>query len=151
MTKKINSPFLGEIKIDEDKIITFPSGLVGFSDYTRYLLLQGEKDTPFWYLQSIDDIELFFLLIDPSQFFTDYKVEIAEEEISITELDDPTKGVILAIVTVPEQDIKKATVNLQGPLIINPDKRLGKQVILHPSPYGTKHPLFNEDRAKGAV
>lgn len=151
--EKLQSPFLGEIHIEEDKVITFPSGLIGFGDYRRFLLLEDEEGSPFWYLQSVEDAELFFVLINPVAFFQDYQVEVKPEELQAIDLDDPNKAVVLALVTVPEQDVKQATVNLKGPLVINPDRRLGKQVVLHPSSYSTRHPLFNEPggEARGAV
>ncbi|OWZ84851.1 flagellar assembly protein FliW [Natranaerobius trueperi] len=146
---KINSP-LGEIEIDDQKVITFPNGLIGFSDHKRYLLLEGEEGTPFWYLQSVENEALFFVLIDPNQFFNDYQIDIHKNELASIDLEDSSSAVVLTLVTVPD-DINKATANLKGPLIINPDRRLGKQIVLHPSPYGTKHPLFSETKTRGAV
>ena len=156
----LQSPFLGEIQVEADKVITFPTGLIGFSDRTKFLLIQWEEDLPFWYLQSTEDENLFFLLVEPTRFFPDYQVNVSKEDLKVLALDGPEQGVVLNLVSVPEGDIQKATVNLQGPLVINPDERLGKQVVLHPSPYTTKHPLFQdrgdedqepESRSSGAL
>ena len=140
---KIDSPFLGELEIDEDKVITLPHGMIGFSDYKRYLLLE-DGEAPFWYLQSLDDEKLFFILVNPLRFFTDYKVEIEKDNLSDIELNSPEEGAVLCPVTIPEAGVEKATANLQGPVIINTAKRLAMQVVLYPSDYSTKHPLFNE-------
>ncbi|ACB85799.1 flagellar assembly protein FliW [Natranaerobius thermophilus] len=150
---KITSPHFGEIEVNEDKIITFPTGLIGFSDCKRYLLLEGEQGTPFWYLQSVEQEDLFFVMIDPTNFFEDYQIEPSSQDLAAIDLKESENAVILTLVTVPEQDIKSATVNLKGPVIINPDRRLGKQIVLHPSDYTTKHPLFNDQgtKARGAV
>lgn len=143
MKKKVNSPFLGEIEIDEDRIIYLPHGMIGFNDYKKYLLLE-DGEIPFWYLQSVEDENLFFILVNPLRFFPDYKVEIEKEKLSDIKLTSPEQGAVLCPVTIPEGGVDNATANLKGPVIINTEKGLAVQLVLHPSDYTTKHPLFSK-------
>lgn len=145
MVEMITSPLLGDIEVDENKVINFPRGMIGFSDYKKYLLLE-DGEVPFWYLQSIEKEELFFVLIDPVKFFTGYTVEVEKETLKEIELDSLEDGAVLTPVTIPEEGVNKATANLQGPVIINTKKGLAMQLVLHPSEYTTKHPLFNETK-----
>lgn len=138
---KLNSQFLGELEVNREDIIYFPRGIIGFPNRKEYILLQDQEGGSFWYLQSVQDENLFFLLVEPNQFFPDYKIELQESDLEDIEPREKDL-VVLSLVTVPRGDIEHATVNLQGPLVINADKKLGKQVVLHPSPYSTKEPLF---------
>lgn len=133
---------LGLLEIEDNQILTFPEGLLGFSDYKRFVVVQLEKgnDVIRW-LQSIDDPSLGFLILDPRVVFPDYDPEFSAEDLDSLDIKTPDDLVMVCVVTVP-RNVRKMTANLQAPLLINPEKRLGKQVITISPEYSTRHEIF---------
>ncbi len=140
---KVMTTRFGEVEVNESDIITLPEGLVGFPELNRYILLDHDKDSPFKWLQSIDDGAMAFVVISPLTFRPNYTVEVAEEEIDELKVESVADAVISVIVTIPG-DPKKMTANLKAPLIFNLKNRLGKQVILKDIQYKTKHFIMDE-------
>lgn len=140
---KVQTSRFGDIEVDEADIISLPEGLVGFPELNRYVLLDHDTDSPFKWLQSVDDGSMAFVVISPLTFRPDYTVEVTEEEIKVLQLDDPDQAVISVIVTIPV-DPKKMSANLKAPLIFNLENRLGKQLILRDPQFQTKHFIMEE-------
>ena len=139
---KVLTKAYGEIEVDERQKITFPSGLFGFESLKEYVILDAEQQ-PFFWLQSLDAEHVAFVLINPFIFKPDYEMNIDNEDLLPIGINDPDKAVIFSIVTVP-QDAAPITANLQGPLIINRESRLGIQAILTDSRWKTKHDIIAE-------
>src|SRR6187455_1134938 len=81
----------GVIDIAEDRVITFPKGLLGFSSNTRFCLLEPGEDACFFWLQSLDEPGLAFVVTDPSMFINDYSVPVRPEqmvELKLGKLED---------------------------------------------------------------
>ncbi len=143
--KKIKTKPFGDIEVDEKQEITFAEGLFGFEKYKKYYLLENEN-SPFLWLQSSDEPSLAFILIDPRQFKEDYKLKLSEEDYNSINIKDKESELIdFVIVTVPS-DPEKMTANLQGPIIINIKKKIGKQVISLIEDYTVRCPILSEMR-----
>lgn len=137
---KIHSTYLGEQEIDPDTVITFPSGLPGFETNTRYKLFNEEdKPTVFW-LQSLDDASIMFSAAQPESFNFAYELNISDEEVALLEIEDPDRVIVLLLLARPndsksddETELARSGVraNLNGPLLLNVDKRLAMQKVLH--------------------
>jgi flagellar assembly factor FliW len=139
---KVATKAYGLVDADERQKITFPEGLFGFESYRDYVLLDAEKQ-PFYWLQSVDSVQAAFILINPFLIRPDYEVNINNEELSDIGIDGPEKALIFSIVTIPA-DRSPMTMNLQGPLVINRDTRIAKQVILTDPRWKTKHDIMVE-------
>ena len=139
---KVKTKAYGLIEIEENQRITFPQGLFGFEPYKEYALIDAEQQ-PFFWLQSIDAEQVAFVLINPFLFRPDYEMNIDNEELLPIGITDPGKALIFSIVTIPG-DGGPMTANLQGPLVINRDNRLGLQAILTDSRWKTKHDIIAE-------
>jgi len=133
----------GEIKVPAGEVLTFPEGLLGFADRKRFVIVQEASYEPFLWLQSADDPNLCFVVVDPTTFMEDYRVEIKPSEIESIELGSVDEAQVLVIVVVRE-DPEDITANLQGPLVVNPKKGLGKQVVLLTDRYHTRHYILRE-------
>ena len=144
---KIATKAYGLIDVDDRQKITFPQGLFGFEKLKDYLLLDAERQ-PFYWLQSMDDEDVAFVLVNPFLFRPDYEVNISNEELDGIGIRSPEKALIFSIVTIP-QDGSPMTANLQGPLIINRDTRMGKQAVLTDDRWKTKHDIMAELAATG--
>ncbi|MCB1153160.1 MAG: flagellar assembly protein FliW [Deltaproteobacteria bacterium] len=137
----IQTSRFGTIEAPEEKGISISGGLLGFPESTRYLMLDHDQDSPFKWLQSMDEGEVAFVVTDPLVFFPEYQVQIRKDELAGLQIEDgdtPMVFVILSLAAEPEN----MTANLQGPIIINARTRIGRQVVLKDSEYKTKHPLF---------
>ena len=148
---RISSPRFGEIEVREDDVIRFPSGILGFEHVKHYLLLEHSPGSVFHILQGVDDPAVAFVLIDPRTFRPDYRVAVAPEAVKDLELEDVQEATVYAIVTVPAGDPAGMTANLQAPVVLNLQKRLGCQVVLPDGPYGLRHPILAELQAAAAA
>jgi flagellar assembly factor FliW len=132
----------GTITVDEEQIIHFPRGVLGFADYHRYVLVERE-DSIFSFLQSVDEPGLTFVVIMPELVRADYEVELSNEEIELLQISSPEDGKVYGIVTIPE-NVAEMTVNLQAPVVINTKERLGAQLIIAGDTFHTKHNVIAE-------
>lgn len=132
----------GAIDVDERQKILFPYGILGFEKLRDFVLLDAAQ-APFYWLQSLEVVEIAFVLISPRVFHAGYRLEVPREEIEEIGIDSPDKALDFAIVTVPD-DPKQMSANLQGPIIINRDTRVGRQCISQNPDYGVRHPILEE-------
>ncbi len=135
----------GEITIDPELIFTFPAGIPGFPDEHRFALLRiGLDDTPFIWMQSITTPELCFLLVNPQEAFNQYEVNLSAAEAEQLQLVPGGEAHVLCIVSVPNGDLRQATVNLKAPLWFNRANKLALQSIIDSDAYSIRHPLFTK-------
>ena len=139
---KVDTKAFGLIDVDERQKIVFPQGLFGFEGLQNYALLDAERQ-PFYWLQSMENEQVAFILINPFLFRQDYEVNISNEELAVIGLGSPENALIFVIVTIP-QDGKNMTANLQGPLVINRQNMTGMQAVLSDVRWKTKHDIINE-------
>jgi flagellar assembly factor FliW len=137
----IKTARFGEVELNENDILNFSPGLLAFESLTRYILLDIVESPFFKWLQSIDNPELAFLLIDPFVIKKDYNVDINDELADKLGISMAKDVLVYTIVTVPHSGLKDATTNLMGPLVINWPKKQGKQIILDGMNYNIKFPL----------
>jgi len=137
----------GEINFKEAEVINFPKGILGFSQLTRYVILEKEEIVPFKWIQSVEDPNVAFVIMNPVQFFPNYKLEINEKELEELNYSNSRDLIAYVIVNIP-QDISLASADLLGPLVINSKKRLAKQAVMPESPYTTRHYLMDELRKR---
>ena len=138
---KVQSKAFGLIDVDERQKVSFPTGLFGFESIKEYILIDAERQ-PFFWLQSLEAEHIAFILINPFLFRQDYELDIDEELVSEIGIKNPEDALIFAIVTIPPTG--PMTANLQGPLVINRDSRLGIQAVLTDSRWKTKHDILAE-------
>ena len=137
---QVRTTRFGTIEIAQDRVITFPKGLLGFSEHRTYCLLEPSEESCFFWLQSLDDPALAFVVTDPSFFVPDYSVPIRAEqmtELGLARLEDAQ---VFVIVNKVDQTL---TGNLQGPLVINTLTRTGEQFVLAEKRWNTRHPLIS--------
>ncbi|MCX7038954.1 MAG: flagellar assembly protein FliW [Spirochaetes bacterium] len=139
--KVLSKPY-GEIEVDERQMVRFPSGLFGFERLREFVLLDAAQQ-PFYWLQSIEEPSVAFVLIDPLMFRPDYSPDVEPEEMAEIGIASPDDLLLLAIVTIPESQ-KGMTANLQGPLLLNRRARLGRQSISADPRWGTRHAILEE-------
>ncbi len=147
----LQTKVFGEVTIEEEKIITFPGGIVGFPDLTQFALLHDEEDgieTIHW-LQSVQEPAFAMPVMDPLLVKEDYNPEVDDELLKILGDWEHDELLVLVTVTVP-QELEKMTVNLKGPILINGKNRKACQVIVEGEEFKVKFPIYDILQAKKA-
>lgn len=143
---KLQTRLFGEIEVTEEKIIRFPKGIIAFDEKTKYTVIENEdKSIPFHWLQSLDDGNLAFVIVNPFVFKKDYEFDIPEKVLEELDLKEKEDVAVFSIVVVPE-DIKKMTANLAAPIIINTKNLKARQIIINNNKYSTKHLIFADNK-----
>jgi flagellar assembly factor FliW len=137
---KISTTRFGEQEIEESKIIEVPDGMVGFSE-DRFIILHPDNG-PFSWFQAVDNPDLAFVVVDPTQFVPDYRVKLTQDEYDRLKIDAGDEVVLLSVVTMA-RDPRQITMNLQGPIVINPSRMIAKQIVLETVQAATRHPIFS--------
>jgi flagellar assembly factor FliW len=136
----VRSDRLGLLEVADDKVLTFPEGLLGFPADTRFVMVEIEGEDAYRWLQSADDPSLSFLTVIPWPFFPDYEPVVDDHTQNELGLKGAEEAVVLCIVTV-RQDEPAVTANLLGPLIINATSGVGRQIVLADSGYPARAAL----------
>lgn len=147
---KIQSKYLDVVTIDKSKIIQFHSGIPGFLEETEFILLDLPGNPVFQTLQSINNPELAFIVTSPYNFYPDYEFKLNNQLLEKLQIKEKEEVVVLTIVTLVSP-FKSSTINLKAPIIINSNRKLGKQHILNEENYPTKALITPPDaeKAKG--
>tara|TARA_B100000614_G_C14400411_1_gene433466 strand:+ start:321 stop:764 length:444 start_codon:yes stop_codon:yes gene_type:complete len=138
-TREITSKAYGTISIQEQQVVHFPRGVFGFERFHDYAILDSTT-SPFYWLQSIENRDLAFVLINPYVVAPDYLLDIAEEDLEAIGAPEADDLLVFAIVTIPS-DRTRISCNLQGPVIINRRTRLARQAISLDPRWEIKHYL----------
>lgn len=138
---KIKTARFGELEIDEEKVIQMPDGMVGFRE-NRFMFLNPEKG-PFCWLQAVENPELAFVVVDPTLFVPEYRVKLTQDEYDRLKIEGGDEIVLLSVVTMA-RDPRQITMNLQGPIVINPSRMIAKQIVLESVQAATRHPIFSK-------
>lgn len=142
---KIQSRPFGEVDIDESKIITIQGGMFGFEGYERFVLIGVKEQLPFEWLQCVDEPSIAFVVIRPEAFMPQYQLQISEAD--RTALGVKTESELLTyIVCVIPDDMRKITVNLKGPVVVNSPAHQARQVISLVEAYTVRYPLFDSQQ-----
>jgi flagellar assembly factor FliW len=115
----------GRLEVAEDKVINFPTGVLGFPEITRYALLDYE-DTPVKWLQAIDNPDVAFIVMEPTLLVQDYTIALDVTTRHALELESDEDLAVLAIVRVEKG---KVFANLKGPLLFNARLKIGLQAV----------------------
>jgi len=143
----IQTPYFGEVEIEKEKMVKFEKGIPGFQDETQFVFIEL-PETPFFIMHSTQS-ELYFFVINPYQFISDYEVLITDAVVEALDIENSKDVAIYNIVTLKD-DIYQSTANLQAPIIVNAKNKKGKQVILNQTSYSIRQPIFTQQTAKKA-
>lgn len=140
----IQTSYFGEVEIDEKDILNFPKGILAFEEFNKFVIINStEEELPFSWLQSIDEKDVAFIMIDPFLFKKDYEVDLSDKVIEELAIESESDVAIYTFLVIPEQ-VDQMTANLTGPIVININKNLGKQVVLEDKRYHTRHKIIDE-------
>jgi flagellar assembly factor FliW len=145
---EIETTRFGRIKVSQKKIITLTQGLLGFQEQRQFVLLPHREASPFLWFQSIDRPELAFLVVNPFLLCSDYAFDIPDAVEKELEIEHREQVDVLVLVTIPPGKPRGITANLLGPLVVNVERHLARQVVLDPSRYPVRYPLVHRPDAR---
>lgn len=137
----------GIVNVEEKQLVTFPEGLLGFERYTKFALIDSEYE-PFIWLQSTEESNLAFLMIDPFLICNDYEADIDDSTLKNIGVESAEDIIIMTLVTIPK-DGSAITANFLGPIVINKKNRKCLQVILNDNRWTTKFDIVKALKKKG--
>lgn len=137
----------GEVDIDENDIYTFDNGIPAFEYLRKFVVLNREDNSPFIWLQSVEEADISFIMMDVYNILPDYNPIVYEDELNkLGEIgDDDLK--IYNIVVIPET-VSKMSVNLKAPVVINLKTKKGRQMIVKNEEYSVKYYFYEELKNK---
>lgn len=147
-TLKIITTRFGKIDIEEEKIIKMPFGMLGFSDKKKFIILQHQENSPFFWYQSTDDPGLAFVITDPFLFIPDYKIDLEAtlKEMSWNGDENESCLDLFIVVNIPKGMPQKMTGNFIGPVLVNSKVHEAVQIVLSNSSYTHRFPLFKKKK-----
>ena len=138
----------GALSVDPGKIITMTSPFLGFPDSKRFIIKPHGEESPFLWLQSLDEPKLAFVVTQAALLIPHYQPEISAPVRQELQAAPEQPLEILLILTIPRENPEGMTANLLGPVAINPEKRLAKQVLQDPARYDACWPVFTTEHAE---
>ncbi|MBV6493947.1 MAG: Flagellar assembly factor FliW [Turneriella sp.] len=133
---------LGNIEIEAAKQLFFPEGLFAFETFHHFALLPTKSGSTFHWLQSLEEARLAFLITPIADITRDYKPNIQEEYLALVEATTLAALEVWGIITVPSGKPENMTINLQGPILVNREKRLGSQFVSDNPEHFVRTPLL---------
>ncbi|TXG94602.1 MAG: flagellar biosynthesis protein FliW [Rhodocyclaceae bacterium] len=130
---KVDTYLFGSVEVSPEKIITFPNGMVGFEESKRFMLAhkEGTEHPTSFTLQSLDDPNLAFQIVDPTSLGFNYELALTDAENALLQSPAAEDVVVMQVLFKKEEDGKAAiTPNLRAPLVINTKARVGLQKIM---------------------
>lgn len=139
---KIATKFLGEVEIGEQDILTFEHGLLGLEEERKFVLLPIDADLPLAILQSVERPEIGFVIAYPFAFKKDYSFDISEDDLEQLHLEKEEDVLLTYSIVTMKDTFQDSTINLLAPLIINIEKKCGKQIVLQDNKsYPLRYPM----------
>ena len=142
---RVQTKFFGEVELDDNKILEFPNGIIGFEDFKKFAIIydiEDDRETKISWLQSLEEPTLALPVVDPLAVVPDYAPMIEDE--LLKPLSNPADEdlLFLLVMTVPA-DMTKVTVNMKAPVIINTKTCTGVQLIVDNADYPVKYNVYD--------
>lgn len=141
---RINTTRFGELEVASSAVIHVIAGVIGFPGISRYILL--EYNPPFSWLQSVDQPDLAFVVVNGAEFGEHYLFDLPmdDPELDLKETDDISVINLVAVRPAPHE----TTVNLKAPLIVNMRNLKARQIILDDPRFPMRFPLWDKSEKK---
>ncbi len=121
----------------KEDIITFPEGIPGFEANKQFVSVKVPEHEPFEWLVCVTNTMLRFAVINPLHFMPDYDPPVTQRQLDSLDLRKTDDVLVYVIITLKE-NLLESTANMIGPLFINPQKMIGKQIVIDSDKYSVQ-------------
>lgn len=140
---EIMTKYFGKLCFDESEVLNFENGLFGFKAYKKFSLIRFDNENGnILCLQSLEESEIAFPVINPFSFIPDYSPLLNDESLKKLNLNNEKEALFYNICVI-RPVLKDSTVNLRCPIVVNPESRNAMQVILDNNQYSFKYEFGN--------
>jgi len=147
---EISTKYFDDVSVLEKDIIFFEDGIFGFEYNKKYVIIEFEEGSDnLLCLQSVSDSELAFVLMNPFNLKVDYSPQLSDDDVVDLQIDESSEGVLYYVICVVKETIADSTVNMKCPIVINPQNKRAKQIILDNDEYTFKHELKQFTEGEG--
>lgn len=140
---KVNTTRFGELQVNEQDILNFSEGLLGFDSLKKYFVVDPGDSTLILWLQSTEDSSIAFPIIEPKIFKPDYIAKLLPADMNSVGLEALSDAKIYSILTIPA-NITEMSANLKAPIVINNQKKIAKQIVLQDSKLSVKFEMYKD-------
>jgi flagellar assembly factor FliW len=128
----------GTFPADAADIVTMLDGIPGFERCRRFVLVSSAAIAPFTCVQGLDEARPSFLAMAPGLVDPGYHGRLtAADRVRLDAADDEP----LLWMAIVRLETDAASVNLRAPIVINPRRMIGLQLMASDSDYPVDHPL----------
>lgn len=135
---EINTTRFGNINLEDAPMINMRGPILGFEHLNRYTLIHQKEDSAFWWLQSVDDGAVAFVVVNPFLIKDNYAPELRDDDVALLEIKDQSDVQLLVVVTI-RSNPTQISANMRAPIVINLKEKLGKQIVLDDDSYDVQH------------
>lgn len=143
MAMEIHGTRFGALEFQEEDIIYLSDGLLGFPLSQRFILFSYGEGSAFFWLQSVDEPEIAFIVVNPFDFFSDLEFVVQDDDAFSIDLSSGEDIEVFSLVTIPEGRPEEMRTNLAGPVVVNVRNRHGKQILI--KEYSPRQPLIPDE------
>jgi flagellar assembly factor FliW len=143
MNLKVNTTRFGELQVNQEDIINFSEGVLGFENLRQFFVVDPGDSTLILWLQSIEDSKIAFPIIEPKIFKPDYIAKLLPADMNSVHLESVADAKIYSILTIPS-NITEMSANLKAPIVINNNKKIAKQIVLQDNKLSVKFEMYKE-------
>ena len=144
-TVELDTVKFGKVEIEKKSIFNFITPIIGFNGLKKYAIIDYKPDSPFKWLQSVEDIELAFPITLCSFFGIDYQFDVPDEEAEKLGIQTADDVFVINIANIPSSNPQGATINMLAPIIINLSNRKAMQIVLKNTEFEVRHKLFEQE------
>lgn len=140
---RVSTTRFGEIEAKDQEIFEFKEGLLGFGLLRRFIILDDPHDEIFAWLQSCENPDVAFPLLEPEIFTSNFDFGISKSDVESMNLSKVEDGKIFCIITIPK-DPTQMTANMKAPLLLNLKELNGRQCVLQDNSLAIREPIFTK-------
>lgn len=117
----------GKLEVAPEDVLVFQQGVIGLRNLHNWVLLADWQNPRLGWLQAIDAPDVALGLVNPRCFVADYRVRVGRRDVDGLQLAQLRDAQVAVIVNRCGEGL---AINLRAPLVINVDRRLGRQVVV---------------------
>ena len=140
---KVNTTRFGELQVNQEDIINFTEGLLGFDNLKTFFVVDPGDSTLILWLQSVEDEKIAFPIIEPKIFKPDYVAKLLPADMNSVSLNSLSEAKVYSVLTIPA-NITEMSANLKAPIVINNEKKIAKQIVLQDNKLSVKYEMYTE-------